>query len=80
MVPRLCPDCAKKFGIDTKITKHKIDVYLLETGLSFMICSTCGNQVTVNGGARRLMGLLESSYIRSIMRKTIRYYKNGVIG
>ena len=80
MMPRLCPDCARDLGFDSKRVRHKIDVFLLECGSSFMICSACGRQVTVNGGARRLMGLLEGSYIRSIMRKTIRHYKNGIIG
>ena len=80
LVPRLCPDCAKKMGFNSKKVKHEIDVFLLESSLSFLICSACGRQVTVNGGARRLMGLLEASSLRAMMRKEISYYKNGIIG
>jgi len=80
MVPRLCPDCAGDRGFNSKMIKHAINVYLLEAGLSFLICSACRRQVTVNGGARRLMGLLEASSLRSMMRTKIRYYKNGIIG
>jgi len=80
LVPRLCPDCAGDRGFDSKMVGHSIEVYLLEAGLSFLICSACRRQVTVNGGARRLMGLLEASSLRSMMRTTIRYYKNGIIG
>lgn len=80
LVPRLCPDCAGEREFDAKRVKHLVDVYLLEAGLSFLICSACGRQVTVSGGARRLMGLLEASSLRSMMRTKIRYYKNGSIG
>lgn len=80
LVPRLCPDCAKERGFNSKRIKHEVNVYLLEAGLSFLICSACGRQVTVSGGARRLMGLLEASSLRSMMRTKIRYYKKGGIG
>ena len=80
MVPRLCPDCAGERGFNSKSVRHRVNVFLLEVGLSFLICSACGRQVTVNGGARRLMGLLEASSLRSMMRTKIRYYKNGSIG
>jgi len=79
MVPRLCPDCAKRNGLDPKLARSEIDHFLSVIGLSFWICPRCDGYV-VRKGIRGLIAGLEGNSYNWYLGALRRCHTNGIIG
>ena len=75
----MCPDCAKKNGLDRKLVRDEIDVFLSGSGLGFWVCPLCRGYV-VGKGIRGLIAGLEGNAHNWYLGALRRCHTNGVIG